>query len=142
MIFGHASLLTSATFSFIQNCAQSISPEKKTRTFSDLISKSGEIVEDVTELLKEQPDFEWSSVTEQRIRDFVQLHELRNEVELRRVSCKSTMCEISGYEYKLFAWETILMNLREQDWWEFHTGQTVSDKDQENNEFFYFIARL
>jgi len=47
----------------------------------------------------EEIDYEWALSLEQKIYDFIVTHELSNDVDIRQIACRSTLCEISVYEY-------------------------------------------
>lgn len=117
--------------------AQAIMPEP----FATLIAKqTGLVIDYLHEHQSEPVDSEWAYELEQQIRDYFASHENAAKLRLSSVSCKTSLCEIRGFEYQPNAFTEISSSLSVQPWWRFGRSYTIHDAE-DNNGYFYLIAK-
>jgi hypothetical protein len=81
---------------------------------------------ELADFAQEERDFEWAIQMEQRISDFIVTHELAYTVELVTVECKSTSCQIAGYEEEAGTFGDIINKLKEEPWFELNSSSSFS----------------
>lgn len=75
-----------------------------------------QISEDLKSFLQEQPDLEWAVATEQKLRDFVQLHARAADMQLDFVRCLQSSCELLLLERTPAAVTVMFHQLMRQPW--------------------------
>ncbi|MFC3092742.1 hypothetical protein DRW07_00815 [Alteromonas sediminis] len=66
--------------------------------------------------IRDKRDESWAPYFENQIQDFYTLHELGHHVKLDAVICKTTFCEIRGFDIEVGANNTILEDMQRQSW--------------------------
>lgn len=74
------------------------------------------ISEALKSFLQEQPDTEWAARTEQKLRDFIQLHPQAADIQLDFVRCLQTSCELLLLERTPPAVAVMFHQLMQQPW--------------------------
>lgn len=109
--------------------------------FANLIAASkGSVVDRFQQLESETIDYEWAPLMEQRITDFISMHQLSGGIQLQAVRCKSSLCEIRGFELEDRSWSQILSNMQAQPWWQFDSSHSSGKTSAEFGQFFYMVA--
>lgn len=75
-----------------------------------------QISEALKSFLQEQPDAEWATLTEQKLRDFIQLHPQAADIQLDFVRCLQTSCELLLLERTPPAVAVMFHQLMQQPW--------------------------
>lgn len=75
-----------------------------------------QIAEALKSFLQEQPDAEWATRTEQKLRDFIQLHPQAADIQLDFVRCLQTSCELLLLERTPPAVAVMFHQLMQQPW--------------------------
>ncbi|HEX5791790.1 MAG TPA: hypothetical protein VFY01_00845 [Rheinheimera sp.] len=100
----------------------------------------GTLAERFQKLQQEQIDYDWAPVMEQQIADFISMHPLSADVQLQSVRCKSSLCEIRGFESGEHSWSQISSNMRAEDWWQFYSVHSSAKTSEQFGRFFYMTA--
>jgi len=118
--------------------AQSFLPEP----FASLIAKQqGQAIDYLKLHQAEEIDGEWAYDVEQKVRDYFAAHENTAKVKLSSVSCKTTICEIRGYQYEPHSFTVIYNSMSAERWWRY--GSSYSFQSGEKQEaYFYLLAEL
>ena len=77
----------------------------------------------------DEHDLDFESQT--HFTDFIQLHERADAIELHQIACAVGECQLLGqFEGDHEAWEAILEEMKEQDWWTYQgTSSSSSTRD-------------
>ncbi len=75
-----------------------------------------QISEALKSFLQEQPDTEWAARTEQKLRDFIQMHPQAADIQLDLVRCLQTSCELLLLERTSPAVTVMFHQLMQQPW--------------------------
>lgn len=117
--------------------AQALLPEP----FAGLLAKQkGLVVDYLYAHQSESVDTEWAYELEQKVRDHFASHENAAKLKLSSVSCKTSLCEIRGFEYQPNVFTEVSSSLSVQPWWRFGRSYTMHDGEN-NNGYFYLIAK-
>jgi hypothetical protein len=118
--------------------AQSFLPEP----FASLMAKQqGRAVDYLNQHQAEEIDGEWAYDVEQKVRDYFAAHENAAQVKLSSVSCKSSICEIRGYQYEPHSFTEIYNNMASQSWWRYGSSYSFQGGDKQE-AYFYLLAEL
>lgn len=108
--------------------------------FSKVVANGGErLVNNFKKLETEEFDYDWGDDMQVKISDFIAIHELSNGVDLQSVRCKTTICEIRGFDKNVGDWKKIYSDMTTQDWWKFG-GITSINSNTDKDGFFYILA--
>ncbi|MDP2716194.1 hypothetical protein [Rheinheimera sp.] len=100
----------------------------------------GTLVERFHQLENEAVNYDWAPLMEQRIADFISMHQLSGGVQLQAVRCKNSLCEVRGFELEDNSWNQILSNMQAQPWWQFNNSHSSGKTSAEFGHFFYMLA--
>ena len=118
--------------------AQSFLPEP----FASLMAKQkGRAVDYLNQHQAEEVDSEWAYDIEQKVQDYFALHENAAKLQLSSVSCKTSICEIRGYEYQPDSFIATYNTMQMQNWWRFASSYAFQSNDKEST-YFYILAEL
>lgn len=118
--------------------AQSFLPEP----FASLMAKQkGRAVDYLNQHQAEEVDSEWAYDIEQKVQDYFALHENAAKLQLSSVSCKTSICEIRGYEYQPDFFIATYNTMQMQNWWRFGSSYAFQSNDKEST-YFYILAEL
>lgn len=114
--------------------------------YEALISRAGQESSDLFDIFNEfesqQTDYEWSQNYEQKIREFISLHELSYSVAINTIVCKSSICELSVTIYEPSAWSSLIGDMWGQQWWNFSLGEHESvDNNIKQETYFYYLFK-
>ncbi|WP_026376682.1 hypothetical protein [Aestuariibacter salexigens] len=83
-------------------------------------------------------DIDWQAQTE--ISDFFILHPLSDNVDLQHLRCTEKICDIIGqFDGAHEQWETIVDDLRGQQWWHY---SSVSSSSKSEDSVTYFVLHV
>lgn len=118
--------------------AQSFLPEP----FASLMAKQmGRAVDYLKLHQAEEVDTQWAYEVEQNVRDYFSAHENAANLKLSSVSCKTSICEIRGYELEPETVNPIINTMAMQSWWRY--GSTyVYQGSSEEGHYFYLLAKM
>jgi len=117
--------------------AQSFLPEP----FASLMAKQmGRAVDYLKQHQAEEVDTQWAYEVEQNVRDYFATHENAAYLKLSTVSCKTSICEIRGFELEPEKVSAIINTLAMQSWWRGNTY--VYKGDSEEGHYFYLLAKM
>lgn len=117
--------------------AQSFLPEP----FASLIAEQmGRAVDYLKQHQAEQVDTQWAYEVEQNVRGYFASHENAAYLKLSSVSCKTSLCEIQGFELEPEKVNAIINTLAMQNWWRGNTY--VYKGDSEEGHYFYLLAKM
>lgn len=117
--------------------AQSFLPEP----FASLMAEQmGRAVDYLKQHQAEQVDTQWAYEVEQNVRDYFATHENAAYLKLSSVSCKTSLCEIQGFELEPETVNAIINTLAMQSWWRGNTH--VYKGDSEEGHYFYLLAKM
>ncbi|TRY30357.1 hypothetical protein [Aliiglaciecola sp. M165] len=116
--------------------------------FTDVIAGADlGIRKNYEEFSNQQRNEEWAIEMETNIRDFFSLHELSINVDLDSVICKSSFCEIRGFEKAPEVFPVIIRELSMQPWYSSGQGSfsnftpyTPGIHNEDNKAYFYVLA--
>lgn len=118
--------------------AQSVLPEP----FASMMAKQqGRVIDYLNQYQAEEIDNEWAYELEQKVRDYFAAHENAAKVKLSSVSCKTTLCEIRGYQYEPQSFIKIYDSMALQSWWRYGSSYSFQGSDKEE-AYFYLLAEL
>lgn len=118
--------------------AQSFLPEP----FASLMAKQqGRAIDYLNQHQAEEIDSEWAYEVEQKVRDYFAAHENAAKVKLSSVSCKTSICEIRGYQYEPHSFTEIYNNMASQSWWRYGSSYSFQGGNKEE-AYFYLLAEL
>jgi hypothetical protein len=111
-------------------------------------NSSPDFIDKFKDLHEEEQDYDWAIQMESKISDFFALHENRDLVELVKVNCKKSQCEIYGHQQDSASLTKLMQDLQSQEW--FFAVQTNSmtgdiSSDEENDtarSYFYMMANM
>ncbi|WP_448213367.1 hypothetical protein [Colwellia sp. MEBiC06753] len=77
-------------------------------------------------------------VLEEKIRDFIVIHQLADHIELHGVKCEVSVCEVKGKEFEVFSWNKIFTDMQK-----FNIAAFISSYSTASNidgdEYFYSL---
>ncbi len=118
--------------------AQSFLPEP----FASLMAKQqGRVIDYLNQHQAEEIDGEWAYEVEQKVRDYFASHENAAQVKLSSVSCKTSICEIRGYQYEPERFIEIYNSMASQSWWRYGSSYSFQGGDKQDT-YFYLLAEL
>lgn len=118
--------------------AQSFLPEP----FASMMAKQqGRAIDYLNQHQAEEIDGEWAYDVEQKVRDYFAAHENAAKVKLSSVSCKTSICEIRGYQYEPESFTSIYNNMALQSWWRYGSSYSFQGSDKQE-AYFYLLAEL
>jgi hypothetical protein len=118
--------------------AQSFLPEP----FASLMAKQkGRAIDYLNQHQAEEIDSEWAYEQEQKVRDYFAAHENAAKVKLSSVSCKTSICEIRGYQYEPQSFTAIYNNMAVQSWWRYGSSYSFQGSDK-GEAYFYLLTEL
>ncbi|GAA0854001.1 hypothetical protein [Aliiglaciecola litoralis] len=94
------------------------------------------------ELQAQEQDFAWAVRMQQQIQDYFITHEKSHLVQLNSIICKTDICEVRGFESQQGAYQIIMDELAQQDWWSPYSTHNVSGNDSDQRAYFYLLARF
>lgn len=110
--------------------------------FANIIANGREsMVNQFKTLEAEEFDYEWGEEMQIKIRDFITTHEFGNGVKLDSVRCKTTLCEIRGFENNIGDWKRIANDMQLQHWWKGARTNSVSSNNKDTS-YFYVLAQF
>jgi hypothetical protein len=101
--------------------------------------ESPSMVKKFNQFVQQPRDEHWALLMENNIRDFITMHELAGEITLDAVNCKTSGCEVRGFERQDKAWSIVYGQLKMQDWWKF-TSTSSSSQSNDEHSIFYLMA--
>lgn len=104
---------------------------------SFFVDASGKRAEEFINFQEQENDYDWAYTMEIQITNFITVHQNAHNVELKSVACKSSACEIMGFEQAGQSWSVILADMRNQEWWVFRNTSSSSQSSEEFGQFFY-----
>lgn len=124
----------------------SISPEQASsflpEPFASLMAKQrGLAIDYLNQHQLEGIDSEWAYQMELKIADHFATHEHASQVNLSSVSCKTSICEIRGYEYDPERFIAVYNAMQTQNWWRYSSSYAFQDSN-EQGRYFYLLAEL
>jgi len=113
-----------------------------------LKGKKGLLAENFHHFIEEDIDYSWNQEMEINIKQYITLHKQSYYIELDSVRCKSSTCEIRGFEKAPAAWQAIMVEMLNQDWWNFNSSSSVSsntavssaESNDSTQNYFYLLA--
>lgn len=118
--------------------AQSFLPEP----FASLMAKQqGQAIDYLKLHQAEEIDSEWAYDVEQKVRDYFAAHENTAKVKLSSVSCKTSICEIRGYQYEPHSFTMIYNSMSAESWWRYGSSYSFQG-DNKQEAYFYLLAEL
>jgi hypothetical protein len=123
-----------------------ISPEQASsflpEPFASLMAKQrGLAIDYLNQHQLEEIDSEWAYQIELKIADHFATHEHASQVNLSSVSCKTSICEIRGYEYEPERFIAVYNAMQTQNWWRYSSSYAFQDSN-EQGRYFYLLAEL
>ncbi|EGM79118.1 hypothetical protein Rhein_0736 [Rheinheimera sp. A13L] len=123
-----------------------ISPEQASsflpEPFASLMAKqAGQAIDYLNQHQVEEIDSEWAYQMELKIADHFATHEHASQVNLSSVSCKTSICEIRGYEYEPERFIVVYNAMQTQNWWRYSSSYAFQDSN-EQGRYFYLLAEL
>ncbi|GEM_PF-3124320 len=107
-----------------------------------LLNSKGSFIEQFKRFDEEPVNYEWSVLMQQRIRDYVAMHEFGGHIELESVSCKASLCEIRGFDHHGKVWSVIEAGMAVQDWWRFNSAHAARNFSEEHGQYFYSLVEV
>jgi len=101
------------------------------------VDATGRRAEEFNRFQNETQDYDWAYLMEIQIKDFMTIHYEAGNIDVQSVKCKTTTCEITGFESEEQKAQIILRDMREQDWWEFRNTSSSSSQSTEFGQYFY-----
>lgn len=105
-----------------------------------LAGATGELAKNFNEFNKEAVDHDWGYNMEMNIKDFIAMHTEADKVNLASVVCKTSSCEIRGFEQEDHAWGYLLKDMQVQEWWDFTSTNSSNSSSEEYGQYFYLLA--
>lgn len=110
--------------------------------FASLMAKqAGQAIDYLNQHQLEDIDSEWAYQMELKIADHFATHEHASQIELSSVSCKTSICEIRGYEYEPERFIVVYNAMQTQSWWRYSSSYAFQDSN-EQGRYFYLLAEL
>jgi hypothetical protein len=109
--------------------------------FADGLASLPTSKKELAKYAQEERDIEWAVAMEQRISDFIVTHELSYAVELVKVECKSTACQIAGFDTEEDNFPKIIDSLREEPWFELPFATSYSNTSEGRKTFYSIIKK-
>ncbi|MDQ7049932.1 MAG: hypothetical protein Q9M92_10485 [Enterobacterales bacterium] len=113
-----------------------------------MVGAKGSLAKYFNQYIDEEIDYNWNQEMENNINQFITLHQQSYNLELESVHCKSTTCEVRGFEKAGGAWQIVMVGMMQQDWWQFggssstsragNSAESESSIKQQN--YFYLLA--
>lgn len=88
---------------------------------------------------EEEIDYDWAYMMENKLKDYILMHEQAVNIQLESVTCKESICEIKGFQTTHLVWNNIAFGLRSESWWSFKNSQSTSQTSKEYGDYFYVI---
>lgn len=92
------------------------------------------------DLIAQEQDYQWATLMQQHISDFHLTHQLSNQINLQSVICKTSMCEIRGFQETDKVQNVIMSEMSKQPWWQFNSTYSTSASTKEHGKYFYVLV--
>ncbi|WP_339719358.1 hypothetical protein [uncultured Paraglaciecola sp.] len=110
--------------------------------FSSIVAEGGEYMVNLFKTLEEEDiDYDWGADMQTKLSDFIITHQFSDGISHLSVRCKTTMCEIRGFDTIEGSWNKIQKELVSEDWWQFESSSSVHSNDDKGNGFFYLLLQ-
>jgi hypothetical protein len=111
------------------------------KPFSNVLAgATGELAKNFNQFKKEPVDHDWGYNMEMNIKDFIAMHTEADKVNLASVVCKTSSCEIRGFEQEDHAWGYLLKDMQVQEWWDFTRTNSSNSSSKDYGQYFYLLA--
>ncbi len=112
------------------------------KPFSGVLAgnKNKHFMRDFNKLNDEPVDYDWGYRMELHIKDFVIIHQFSEYINLESVVCKTSICEIRGFEAKDKTWNYVMNDMQLQEWWEFTNTSSTNNHSEEFGQYFYVLT--
>lgn len=107
--------------------------------FIDIFKNSTFLASEIREFQQQEEDLDWAFNTEQQIKDYFITHDAAAGVSLISVDCKTSVCQIQGYEKTPESLKKIMDDLQKEPWWQLIPSSSISGYPSEQGKFFFTI---
>lgn len=107
--------------------------------FIEFFENTPFMVNGIREFQQQEKDLGWAFSTEQQIKDYFMTHDEAAGVTLISVDCKTSICQMQGYETKPESLKKIMDDLRLEPWWQLSMSTGSSGYPSEKGKFFFKI---
>ena len=94
---------------------------------------------EIREFQQQEKDLGWAYITEQQIKDYFITHDAAAGVSLLSVKCKTTVCQMQGYETTPESLNKIMDDIKTEPWWQLIPSSSTSGYPSEQGKFFFTI---
>jgi len=109
--------------------------------FSEYVTKGAnlELKKKYANYVNEETNANWAFETQNKLEDFILTSDDSHKIELQSVSCKSTTCEIKGFERERNSWGNVMDKLQLHGVGSFSDVHSASEVSKDGLYYFYAL---
>lgn len=111
-------------------------PEPFTSAVTEM---SGTFADHFMRFYKEPQDTAWAYDTEDKITNAILSSPLGTDIQLQQVTCKTTMCEVRGFQSTTSSWMKLANSLSKVDGLPFKNSQSSNNYHSDYGSYFYVL---
>ncbi|MFD2166243.1 hypothetical protein ACFSJY_08165 [Thalassotalea euphylliae] len=100
---------------------------------------NGGMAETFMDYYEQEQNSDWAYDLEYKIKDAITMHEQGINVRLESVICKTSICEVRGFQTDVSVWMKIGRDIMSESWWPFVNSNSTNHSDPEYGDYFYVL---